>query len=119
MDTEHTTKSLLDIAKHYAERGKLRDVNAASLHRVTPPYTAACQGHAEIVGVFLSAGADKDKDMANNDGTTSLLGAVVHGHAEIVRALILAGADKDKKTHDGSTARDIAATERRKTPRYC
>ena len=39
--------------------------------------------------------------MANNDGTTSLLGAVVHGHAEIVRALILAGADKDKKTHDG------------------
>ena len=61
MDTEHTTKSLLDIAKHYAERGKLRDVNAASLHRVTPPYTAACQGHAEIVKVFISAGANKDK----------------------------------------------------------
>ena len=54
--------------------------------------------HAEIVRALILAGADKDKkthdglhvggadkdkdkDMANNDGTTSCL---AHGHAEIV-----------------------------------
>ncbi len=52
---------------------------------------AAAEGHAEVVGELIKAGAEFRTPLAS--GFTPLLFAVREGHVEVVRALVKAGAD--------------------------
>ena len=45
--------------------------------------------------LLLAAGADNDKDLADNWGNSALMKASQSGHVEVVRLLLAAGADKD------------------------
>jgi len=58
---------------------------------------ASREGHAEIVDVLLSAGADPDR--ANPEsGTTPLTMAIRKGRAEVVESLLKHGADPNKQS---------------------
>ena len=59
------------------------------------------QGHLELAGKLLGAGADPN--IARDDGTSPLLLACEKGHAEVARKLLAAGADPHLARTDGTT----------------
>ena len=59
------------------------------------------QGHLELAGKLLAAGADPN--IARDDGASPLFLACEKGHTEIVEKLLDAGADPHLARHDGAT----------------
>ena len=59
--------------------------------------------------ILLNAGADKD--VRNDEGSTSLHWASKNGHIEIVKLLLDAGADKDVVNNGGMTPLRWAITK--------
>jgi ankyrin repeat protein len=78
-----------------------------------PLYAAAEQGHAEIVGLLLEAGASPD---AHSRGVSPLYAAARRGHGDVLDKLFAAGADPGARNaagvpsgHAGATALHAAA----------
>ena len=97
----------LDMAKYYAERGRLQQVDATLEGTSTALLKASFCGHIDIVNALLSAGANKDQ--ANERGWTPLNTAAYKGHIECVKSLLAAGANKDQANIHGHTPLDTAA----------
>ena len=98
----------LDIAKYYATRGKMQDLDeAVDGNGRTALYVASRRGYVDIVKGMLAAGANKDK--ADDHGSTPLFIAARKGHIEVVNALIVARADLNKAMNNGATPLFIAA----------
>ena len=72
----------------------------------SPLYVACMQGHLELAGKLLGAGADPN--IARDDGTSPLLLACEKGHAEVARKLLAAGANPKIARDDGFTPLTIA-----------
>ena len=66
------------------------DVNAKSDIGETPLMIAALRGYAELVKIFLRAGADVNAK--DNRGETPLMHAVERNHTEVIEILRSAGA---------------------------
>jgi len=62
-------------------------------------------GHADVVELFLEAGADVDLDAA----TLPLWDAASDGHADVVELLLKARADAGVTMDNGSTFAEVAA----------
>ena len=60
----------------------------------SPLFMACRNGHAEVVGLLLAAGADKDA--AKQSGATPVFIAAQEGQEGTLRLLLAAGADKDR-----------------------
>ncbi|MDR3285074.1 MAG: ankyrin repeat domain-containing protein, partial [Holosporales bacterium] len=71
-----------------------------------PLHTAAYKGHAGVVQVLLTAGANKDAK--DHIGRTPLHLAAALGHTGVVQVLLAAGAKKDAKNKSGFTPRYYA-----------
>ena len=100
----------LDIAKYYAARGKMQDLDeAVDGNGCTALYAASCRGYVDIVKGMLAAGANKNK--ANMNGATPLYIAAQKGHVEVVQAQLSAGADWTKRDDSGKTAEDWATQQ--------
>ena len=68
---------------------------------------AAFNGHSDILGMLIAAGADVN--VQSKSGWTALMYATARGNLKSVAILCEAGADPTLKTHaDGKTAVDIA-----------
>ena len=89
----------LDMAKYYAERGRLQQVDATLEGTRTALLRASSYGHIDIVNALLAAGANKDQ--ANDEGWTPLNFAAEIGHVECVKGLLAAGANKDQANEGG------------------
>ena len=63
----------------------------------------AGKGHAEVVKLLLSAGANPNFELYNS-GKTALYWAVKSGHAEVVKLLLSAEANPNAANDDGETA---------------
>ena len=59
------------------------------------------QGHLELAGKLLAAGADPN--IARDDGASPLFLACEKGHTEVARKLLNAGADPHFARADGTT----------------
>ncbi len=70
--------------------------------RRTPLQAASFAGHADVVALLLSAGANVNA--SDKDGWTALLLASNKGHTEIAGALLSGGADVNARTHGGAPA---------------
>ena len=100
----------LDMAKYYAERGRLQQVDATLEGTRTALLRASSYGHIDIVNALLAAGANKDQ--ANERGWTPLNAAAYKGHIECVKSLLAAGANKDQANDEGGwTPLNNAANE--------
>ena len=66
----------------------------------TPLHAAALEGHAEVVGLLIDAGADVNARTSGTK-TTPLHSAAGGGHAEVARLLLEHGADPGAKTVEG------------------
>ena len=97
------------------------DVNATETFQKTSALMwAAAEGHSEIVGLLLEAGANPNQqahvtsltERYNADhptgGFTALMLAARNGDAETVRRLVAGGADINRKNGDGASAAMIA-----------
>jgi ankyrin repeat protein len=97
------------------------NVNAAeSFQKTTALMWAAAEGHTEIVGLLLEAGADPDlqahvtslTERHNADhptgGFTALMWAARNGDEKTVRRLVAGGANLNLKNGDGASAAMIA-----------
>jgi|ThiBio_1000_plan_1041568.scaffolds.fasta_scaffold06313_4 ankyrin repeat protein len=73
----------------------------------TPLHAAALEGHAEVVGLLIDAGADVNARTSGTK-TTPLHSAAGGGHAEVARLLLEHGADPGAKTVEGNTPRALA-----------
>lgn len=76
---------------------------------------AAGKGHAEVVKLLLSAGANLNHQAKSScgfssftSGYTALMMAADEGYAEIVKLLLSAGADVNVANGEGETALDVA-----------
>lgn len=87
------------------------DVNVAKDNGYTPLLTAASRGHAEIVKLLISAGADLNHQ-TKSGGLTALHLASSAGYRDIVQLLIAAGARQDIKNVRGETYGDVAGRTR-------
>ena len=76
-------KGGVDIARYYAARGKLVDVNEYYDGFNALTWVSRC-GHLDIVEALLAAGADTKN--ADEGGYTALIWAAVSGHIEVVEA---------------------------------
>mmetsp|Transcript_9392 Transcript_9392/g.24301 ORF Transcript_9392/g.24301 Transcript_9392/m.24301 type:complete len:253 (+) Transcript_9392:126-884(+) len=83
-------------------------VDTADQHGFTPLMHACCEGHAVVVRLLLSHGADVS--IINHDGESALHLAASIGYDEIVSLLIEKGADPHVRTHRGKSAAELAAT---------
>ena len=70
-------------------------------------YTAAQNGHLDVVSFLLEE--DADKDTVTNVGATPVIVAAHGGHLEVVCMLIEKHADKHASSNDGSTAVFVAS----------
>src|SRR5688572_30300265 len=97
------------------------DVNATeSFQKTTALMWAAAEGHSEVVGLLLEAGANPNQqahvtsltERYNADhptgGFTALMLAARNGDVETVRRLVAGGADVNRKNGDGASAAMIA-----------
>ena len=85
----------MEIAKYYATRGKLTNLDASCYASYTALTYASSEGHLDIMEALLAAGADKNKSSRRN-GDAPLIHAADVGHVECLKALLSAGAAKDK-----------------------
>ena len=76
-------KGGVDIARYYAARGKLVDVNEYYDGFNALTWVSRC-GYLDIVEALLAAGADTKN--ADEGGYTALIWAAVSGHIEVVEA---------------------------------
>ena len=74
---------------------------------ITPLYTAAHAGQAEVVAVLLAGGAVAN--MAGSDGRTPLHAAASRGHLEVAKLLVGHGADVNARDGEGHTPLHDAA----------
>jgi len=65
-------------------------------------FAASKEGHVEMVGFVVAAGADVNQ-ATTSDGTTVLYIASEEGHVDVVRTLLAAGADVNQATTDDGT----------------
>lgn len=79
----------------------------ADAYGVEPLGHAAAAGHAAVVEVLLSAGADTEAK--GKDQLTALMKAARGGHGAAVEALVAKGAVADCELYDGTTALQMAA----------
>jgi uncharacterized protein len=80
------------------------DINTKDKDGVTALWIASQQGHADVVKLLLSKGAEVNV-RRNEDGITAVYIASLNGHADVVALLLENGADVDmKKTTNGITA---------------
>ena len=91
----------LGIARYYAMRGKLEDVDERHVG-YTALTRASRGGYKDIVEALLAAGADKEK--ADEEGYTALTRAAMEGHIEVAEALLAAGVDTEKTNEDEQCA---------------
>jgi len=98
------------------------DVNAAeTVQKTTALMWAATEGHADVVDLLLTAGADPDRQAhvtsltertGNSDhptgGFTALMWAARNGHEAVVRRLAAGRANLNLKNGDGASAAMIA-----------
>jgi ankyrin repeat protein len=97
------------------------DVNAAeAFQKTTALMWSAAEGHRDVVGLLLEAGADPNHqahvtsltERYNADhptgGFTALMLAARNGDAETVRRLVAGGADINRRNGDGASAAMIA-----------
>lgn len=80
-------------------------------------HQAATEGHAEVVGVLLSAGADADVDARDAFGFTPLHWAASMGHSAAAQRLLSGGADVNAK--DTKRPAPLAPCRTQQTPGYC
>ena len=100
----------LDVARYYATRGKLDDVDMpVGPLEFTALHNACHKGCDDIAKALVAAGADVDKEI--NGGTTALLWAARWGHEVMVKSLLAAGAEVDWADKHGFTALLWAARE--------
>ena len=98
-----------DLAKYFADRGKLVAADLDVKHAGWTALTrASIKGYLDIVKALLAAGADKDK--VDEDGDTPLMMAATQGCLKVVQVLLKAGAKVDKADKYGHTAL-IGATD--------
>jgi ankyrin repeat protein len=97
-----------DAARALIDAGA--DVSARSSNSfwVLPLHSAASGGHAEIVELLLSSGAEPDPRQRH--GWTPLHAAAQNGDLRSLEALLAAGADPELRNDDGRSAADIART---------
>lgn len=76
-------------------------------HGMTPLMWAAHEGHHDIVGVLIDAGANID--LQHKTGSTALHYAAFNNHPTVMRMLVDRGADQNIKKKNGETAREFAA----------
>ncbi len=83
----------------------------ADVNDADPPVlnVAAEHGYAELVSLFLKAGARLEKIDFHDQRRTALIEACDNGHLEIARRLLKAGANVDATDHNGYTALMTAA----------
>ncbi|KAK0089572.1 hypothetical protein PV325_006701 [Microctonus aethiopoides] len=73
----------------------------------TPLMMAACEGHTNLIDMFLEKGAIIEA--ADNEGLTALCWACVRGRLTAVQRLLDHGADMDANDKTGRTPLDMAA----------
>jgi ankyrin repeat protein/serine/threonine protein kinase len=96
-------KRLLDVGEPGNEEGVAWLMAPDPGFGGTPLYWASRNGHSEVVGQLLAAGADVNQARTDT-GTTPLYSASSNGHSEVVGQLLAAGADVNQATtDDGST----------------
>jgi len=84
-------------------------INCASRNssKATPIQSAAAGGHAKIVALLLSHGADPN--LREEEGNTPLHAAAQNGDSEMVRSLLFNGADLTISNKNGKMPIDIAS----------
>ena len=101
-------EAYLELARCYATRGRLTDVDEMILDddegeeiRATALTRACRDRHVDIVKGLLAAGADCNKSEHSDDGyhCTPLMLAAIDGHVDLIDVLVAAGADVDKVTY--------------------
>ena len=80
----------MEIAKYYATRGKLTNLDASCYASYTALTYASRKGHLDIVEALHAAGADKK---ANSYGYTPLICAAQNGRVDCLKFLLSTGAD--------------------------
>ncbi|RMD43151.1 hypothetical protein DV735_g1888, partial [Chaetothyriales sp. CBS 134920] len=81
------------------------DVNLADEEGTVPLIYASCFGHTEVVAALLDAGADVDKQDANQ--WSALMWAMTNRHKAIAKLLLDHGANPDIRSSSGGTAYDF------------
>ena len=84
-------------------------VNSADEVDVCPLHVAAANGHAGLVTLLLSHGANPDQ--VTSSGWTPLHQAAYHGHLKVVESLLEAGAgqgENNKRNKFGASALNMA-----------
>jgi ankyrin repeat protein len=103
---KHSLCYALEIAKYYATRGKLTNLDA-SFGRHTVLTYASHEGHLNIVEALLVAGANKNGTGSYCD--TPLICAARSGRVDCLKFLLSAGVDKEKGSNYGNTALNLAS----------
>ncbi|RMZ77919.1 hypothetical protein DV738_g4107, partial [Chaetothyriales sp. CBS 135597] len=81
------------------------DVNLADEEGTVPLIYASCFGHTDVVAALLDAGADVDKQDANQ--WSALMWAMTNRHKAIAKLLLDHGANPDIRSSSGGTAYDF------------
>ena len=91
----------MTLAKYFAARGKLTNLNAFQYGVWTALTYASREGHLDILKALIAAGANKDK--TDGSGYTPLSRAASSGRVECVKALLAVKADVNKASTCGAT----------------
>ncbi len=89
-----------DLIKEYIKLGG--DLNIQDEKGYTPLIFAAYYGHASMVDILLSAGANPCTE--DKRGNTALMGAIFKGNLKIAYRLIRSDCDVDQRNNSNQTA---------------